>query len=170
MKPGRAEPPMRIGVVSDTHNNLKNVSRIVELFNEAGVARVVHTGDITQAKTLVALARLNAPMYGVFGNNDCERASLEQAIETHGFAFQDPPFECIWHGRRIVVVHDPRDLDGIPNTRHDLALHGHTHLYRLSQTGNRLEFNPGECAGHLAGYNAVGIVDLENLGTELLRF
>ncbi len=42
---------MRIGVVSDTHNHLANVGRIVELFNEAGVERVVHTGDITQAKT-----------------------------------------------------------------------------------------------------------------------
>ena len=38
---------MRIGVVSDTHNNLKNTRRIVELFNEAEVDRVIHTGDIT---------------------------------------------------------------------------------------------------------------------------
>ena len=43
---------MRIGVVSDTHNNLKNVRRIVELFNTAAVDRVIHTGDITQAKQL----------------------------------------------------------------------------------------------------------------------
>ncbi|GIR63688.1 MAG: hypothetical protein CM15mP68_3540 [Pseudomonadota bacterium] len=43
---------MRIGVVSDTHNNLKNVRRIVELFNTAAVDRVIHTGDITQAKTI----------------------------------------------------------------------------------------------------------------------
>ena len=161
---------MRIGVVSDTHNNLKNVARIVDLFNEAGVARVVHTGDITQAKTLDALARLNAPLFGVFGNNDSERESLARAIREHGFAFHEPPFECVWHGRRIVVVHDPRDLDTLPQARHDLALHGHTHLYRLSRTGHRLEFNPGECAGHMAGYNAVGVVDLDNLSTELLRF
>ena len=41
---------MRIGVVSDTHNNLKNVRRIVELFNAAAVDRVIHTGDITQSQ------------------------------------------------------------------------------------------------------------------------
>lgn len=161
---------MRIGIVSDTHNNLKNVRRIVELFNAAGVDRVVHTGDITQAKTLDALAHLDAPLFGVFGNNDCERESLERAVHSHGFTFQDPPFECTWHGRRIVVVHDPRDLDALPGSGHDLALHGHTHLYRLTRSGDRLEFNPGECAGHLAGYNAVGVVDLESLQTELLRF
>ncbi|MEC7957195.1 MAG: metallophosphoesterase family protein, partial [Pseudomonadota bacterium] len=72
---------MRIGVVSDTHNNLKNVRRIVELFNTAAVDRVIHTGDITQAKTIEVFAQLDAPMSGVFGNNDQERASLEAAIE-----------------------------------------------------------------------------------------
>lgn len=161
---------MRIGVVSDTHNNLKNVRRIVELFNDARIDRVVHTGDITQAKTLNALSGLQAPLYGVFGNNDCERKSLERAIEAHGFTFREPPFEFVWHRRRIVVVHDPRDLDALPGDDHDLALHGHTHLYRLTRTGNRLEFNPGECAGHMTGHNSIGVVDLESLQTKLLRF
>ena len=67
---------MKIGVVSDTHNNLRNVGRIVELFNEYGVDRVVHTGDITQAKTLDVFAQLDAPMWGVYGNNDQERESV----------------------------------------------------------------------------------------------
>ncbi len=49
---------MRIGVVSDTHNHLKNVARIVELFNAARVERVIHTGDITQAKTIRTFAGL----------------------------------------------------------------------------------------------------------------
>ena len=35
---------MRIGIVSDTHNNLRNVARIVELFNAAGVERIVLCG------------------------------------------------------------------------------------------------------------------------------
>ena len=63
-------------MISDTHNHLPNVARIVALLNEAGVERVVHTGDITQAKTLHALAALDAPLYGVFGNNDIERELL----------------------------------------------------------------------------------------------
>ena len=55
---------MRIGVVSDTHDNLSNVRRIVGLFNDANVDRVVHTGDITQPKTLDLLAGLNVPLVG----------------------------------------------------------------------------------------------------------
>lgn len=162
---------MRIGVVSDTHNNLKNTRRIVQLFNEAAVDRVVHTGDITQAKTLAAFAELSMPLYGVFGNNDQERDDLEAAIAVHGFEFCDPPFIATWAGRELIVVHDPLEFDGHLGDHHELALHGHTHRYRHEPWGSQtIIFNPGECAGHMPGYNAVGVVDLITLETELLKF
>jgi len=158
---------VRIGVVSDTHNHLANVRSIVALFNAAGVARVVHTGDITQAKTLDVFAGLRAPLYGVFGNNDLERPSLDAAIERHRFVFSEPPLRLAWAQREIVVVHDPRSLDGEPAA---VALHGHTHRRVVERRGERLVFNPGECAGHLRGHNAVGVVDLATLAVELLHF
>lgn len=161
---------MKIGVVSDTHNNLKNVGRIVELFNDYGVERVIHTGDITQAKTLDVFGRLQAPLWGVYGNNDQERESLRKAAASHGFNFQDPPLELVWHERRILVVHDPLQLDRLANHDHELALHGHTHLHRYEARGGQIIFNPGECAGHMSGFNAVGVVDLGDLSAELLRF
>jgi len=161
---------VRIGVVSDTHNHLGNVARIVELFNRAGVERVVHTGDITQARTLEVLARLEAPLVGVFGNNDRgERAALEEASRRCGIALADPPLRFDLAGRSIVVVHDPRELDGLASTG-DVALHGHTHRHTLERRDGGLVFNPGECAGHVAGLNAVGVLDLATLETELLRF
>ncbi len=161
---------MRIGIVSDTHNNLRNVGRIVELFNQARVDRIIHTGDITQAKTLEVFRHLDAPMYGVFGNNDQERDSLVAAITRNGFTFQEPPFELVWHERRIIVVHDPLEFQGHLDGSHDLALHGHTHMYRHEYHGGSLIFNPGECAGHMLGYNAIGVLDLADLSTEILKF
>ncbi|MFU8816303.1 MAG: YfcE family phosphodiesterase [Pseudomonadales bacterium] len=161
---------MRIGIVSDTHNNLRNVHRIVELFNEAGVERVIHTGDITQAKTLDVFAHLDAPMYGVFGNNDQEREPLAAAISRHGFIFQEPPFELEWHQRRIIVVHDPLEFEGTLQGHHELALHGHTHFYRYERRDSQVIFNPGECAGHMRGFNAIGVLDLSDLTAEILKF
>jgi hypothetical protein len=161
---------MRIGVVSDTHNHLVNVARIVELFHAAGVERVVHTGDITQPKTLVALSALRVPLCGVYGNNDLEREGLEAAAAELGFDLRDPPFELTLASRRIVVVHDPRELERVPHGAHDVALHGHVHRHVLDRRGETLVFNPGECAGHLVGHNAVGVVDLATLETEVLRF
>lgn len=161
---------MRIGVVSDTHNQMSNVARIVELLNAAAVERVVHTGDITQAKTLEVLARLEAPLVGVYGNNDRERSALEEASAVHGIELHDPPLRLRWREREILVVHDPRELAG--HDRHELALHGHTHLHVDRVEGGRRIFNPGECAGFLRGHNAIGVVDLATpaLETDLIRF
>lgn len=160
---------MRIGVVSDTHNNLKNVRRIVEIFNDQAVDRVIHTGDISQAKTLDIFASLNAPLFGVFGNNDQEREDLERAIARYGFTFQDPPLLLNWSTRAIIVVHDPLEFDGHLKQQ-DLALHGHTHRYRLEQESAQTIFNPGECAGMVQGRNAVGVVDLVTMQCQLVNF
>ena len=162
---------MRIGVVSDTHNNLPNVRRIVRLFNDAKVNRVVHTGDITRAATLEAFAQLDCPLYGVFGNNDVgEKPALEVVIQKFGFNFVDPPLEVCWQDQQIIIVHDPLEFEGVLADKHDLALHGHTHRQRIEQKNGCLIFNPGECAGHMKGFNAIGVVDLTTMAPTILNF
>lgn len=160
---------MRIGVVSDTHNHLPNTRRIVELFNEARVERVIHTGDITQAKTLHALSGLEAPLYAVYGNND-EREALSVASLELGIHLVEPPLHLSWAGRQIVVVHDPLDLHPELLLGVDLAVHGHDHRHRHEHLDGTLHFNPGECAGHVPGLNQVGVIDLVRLETHVLRF
>ncbi len=163
--------PMRIGVVSDTHDHLPNVSRIVELFNAARVEHVVHTGDITQVKTLEVLSGLDAPLHGVYGNNDLERQSLEAAAARLDFQICDPPLELSWADRRIQVFHDPREFErGSIDAQPALILHGHVHRHRLERRNGTTIFNPGECAGHIRGRNAVGVVDLAELSCEVLFF
>lgn len=165
---------MKIGIVSDTHDHLANVARIVELFRTAGVERVIHTGDVTRPKTLDLFARLATPIVGVYGNNDeGERDGLENAAVRHGFGWHDGPLVLDWCERRIVVVHDPRTLARVDLSATDLALHGHDHRLVVARGERVLVFNPGECAGQLAGHNCVGVIDLALPGPltpELLRF
>jgi len=174
--PARPDPalrgpgPTRIGVVSDTHNRLPNVARIVDLFNRAAVEAVVHTGDITEPRTLHALGALEAPLVGVYGNNDVEREALARVAGERGFRLAEPGLELTWWRRRIRVVHAPRDLEEGDLAGVDLALHGHDHRRRIERRGEALIVNPGECAGMLAGHNAVAVVDLAALDVEILRF
>jgi len=141
----------------------------VELFDAAGVKRVVHTGDITQPKTLAVLARTVAPVVGVYGNND-ERDALATAAARLGVDLVRPPRRLEWAGRRITVVHDPKEHGAALAGDVDVVLHGHEHRLVVERPAGRLVFNPGECAGHMPGRNAVGIVDLATLAVELLRF
>jgi hypothetical protein len=162
---------MRIGVVGDTHNRMPNVDRIVHLFREACVERIVHTGDITQPKVLERFARLDVPLIGVFGNNDQgERRRLEAEVRRFRMDFVDPPRTIEWAGRRILIVHDPEEAGDAAQQELDLVLHGHTHRHRHELLDGTLIFNPGECAGLRDGTNAVGLVDLISLEVELLKF
>ena len=61
---------MQIGIVSDTHNNLKNIDKIISLFNEERVSTVIHTGDIASARSLEKFSELKCKLVGVYGNND----------------------------------------------------------------------------------------------------
>ena len=162
---------MRIGVVGDTHNRMPNVERIVALFREARIERVIHTGDITQPKVLEHFASLEVPFLGVYGNNDVgERHRLEIEADRFGMDLTDPPRLIDWAGRQIMVVHDPHEAPATPPGELDLVLHGHTHRHRHERLDGTLIFNPGECAGHREGANAVGLIDLVSLEAELLRF
>jgi putative phosphoesterase len=162
---------MKIGVVGDTHNRMPNVERIVTLFREARIERVIHTGDITQPKVLERFAALEVPFLGVYGNNDlCERRRLEDEANRFGMDLTDPPRVLEWAGRQIMVVHDPVEAPETLPLELDLVLHGHTHRHRHERQGGTLIFNPGECAGHREGANAVGLIDLVSLETELIKF
>ena len=159
---------MRVGVISDTHDNARNVARIVEVLRSARVERVIHTGDITRPATLRMFAEVGVPVFGVFGNNDHARAELLAVAGELGFALAEPPLELVWLDRRITVVHDRREHPEIELG--DVLLHGHDHRYSLERVDGTLIFNPGECAGWLEGRNAVGVLDLLRLDAEVLRF
>ena len=103
----------------------------------------------------------------MYGNND-ECAALEAVAGHLRVDLAPPPRQFEWAGRRVTVVHDPKLLAA--TTGVDLVLHGHEHRLVIERAGGRLRFNPGECAGHMAGLNAVGIVELRTLSVELLRF
>ena len=71
--------PCGSGVISDTHDNARNVARMVEVLRAARVERVIHTGDITRPATLRLFGALGVPLFGVYGNNDREREPLAAA-------------------------------------------------------------------------------------------
>ena len=102
---------MLIGVVSDTHNNLKNIDQIISLFNDKEIKLVIHTGDITNANSLDKFSKLNANLIGVYGNNDRSEAGLENVANKNNFQFQEPPKLLTLFKRNIAIFHEPDSID-----------------------------------------------------------
>ena len=163
---------MILGVVSDTHNRIANIEKIIDIFNEHKVGVVVHTGDITNAATLRRFTRLNSSLIGVYGNNDREEKGLYEVARDNNFFFKSPPLVKEIKGKRIAVFHEPDEIEEFINNNKkiNLVLHGHTHRFRQEKFKGVLIFNPGECAGSLDGYNCVGLIDLKDLSIERIFF
>jgi uncharacterized protein len=71
---------MKIGIISDTHDDIENVRRAIDIFNKEQVQYVIHAGDYVSPGIVMEFKNLNARLIGVLGNNDGERGKLLKAF------------------------------------------------------------------------------------------
>ncbi len=162
---------MFIGVTGDTHNNLKNISKICDIFNEIKPSFVIHTGDITLPKSIKAFSKLKMPLIGVFGNNDeGEKKDLIVESKKYNFKLHEEPLFIEKENIKIAVVHHPELINEKMTKEMDFILHGHTHKFRSELINKALIFNPGECAGIMKGKNNIGLIDTKRKDSKIISF
>jgi uncharacterized protein len=164
--------PMRIGLLSDTHDNLSLVDAAVDRLNRERVGLVLHAGDYVAPFVIPRLARLDAPLIGVYGNNDGDRRLLEarfaehENLEIRGF------FAAVTAGNSAIgLLHgDDQELLKalIDRSAFDVVVHGHTHRAYVRKAGATVVVNPGEVCGYLTGEPSVGVLDAESLDAEII--
>jgi hypothetical protein len=156
---------MKIGIISDSHDNLPKIEKAVRFFNKHKVGFVLHAGDFIAPFTIPKLKVLNCDWRGVFGNNDGERKGLIGISEDK---IQEGPLRINLEGRKIILAHDINAVN--PETeKADLIVYGHSHKPEIKKTNAKLILNPGECGGWLNGKSTVAIVDLASLSGEIFK-
>ena len=148
---------MKIGILSDTHDNLKNIDKAVRFFNRHKVSLVLHAGDFVAPFTIRYLQKLTCGWRGVLGNNDGECRGLFKASQG---AIKEGPLRMTIGGLRITLVHDIHSLC-LRKEKADVVIFGHTHSQEIREEMGRLLLNPGECCGWLTGKATVAILDTE---------
>ncbi len=157
---------MKIGVMADSHDNVPQIRRVVELFNDEQVGLVVHAGDFVAPFAVRPLHDLRCRVLAVFGNNDGERIGL--ANQFGGIGEVHPNLGAATAaGRRIAVVHYPELAQPLARSGdYDLVVFGHTHEVE-ERVEKGLLLNPGEVGGWLSGRSTAALVDLESLQVEI---
>ena len=149
---------MKIGIISDTHDNMPKIAAAVRLFNAEKVDLVLHAGDFISPITADKFAALEAPFIGVFGNNDGERLYLTKRFEKIGPIYPDY-HEFKFDGKRGVIMHEPKFIDALVKSEvYDLVIYGHTHKIDIRE-GKTLVINPGEACGWISTRATVVILD-----------
>lgn len=157
---------MRIGVISDTHDNILMIQKAVELFNREEVQLVLHSGDHVSPFTCIIWEKLNCEILAVFGNNDGDHTFLKKKFKKIGRITQRPK-EFILEGKKILLMHEPDDLKDLAlSGKYDLIIFGHTHYKKNYVLGNTLVVNPGEGCGWITGRASAMIIDLNTFEVE----
>ncbi len=157
-----------IGILSDTHDNLTRVREAVRLFNDTGCDLVIHAGDFVAPFTVDELRNLRAPVKGVYGNCDGEKAGLAKAFRGVG-EVQEPPLTFLYGGLRFCVCHLDAPVSGyVASKNFDVVVFGHTHRPLVESRDGVLLINPGEAGGWLGGKSTVALLDPATLTGDLI--
>ena len=154
---------MLIGIISDTHDNLPMIEKAVKKLNEENVALVLHAGDYISPFVIPKFNSLNAPLIGVFGNNDGDHEFLKKRFsETPNCTIRSGFAEVNTEGFKIALLHGDETelLNALINCgSFDAIVHGHSHAKVLRKNGKTLIVNPGETCGYLTGKATIALLD-----------
>lgn len=157
---------MKIGIISDTHDNVPKIKEAAAIFNEKGADLVIHAGDYIAPFAVAPLNDLKCDYVGIFGNNDGEKLGLNRLSQ--GRIKQ--PHSLEFDGKKIMVIHEPVGLDAlIKSQSYDIVIYGHTHDPVIEKRGKTLVINPGECGGWLRGRRTIALADLDQMTAELIE-
>ncbi|MBD3167077.1 YfcE family phosphodiesterase [bacterium] len=151
---------MRIGICSDSHDNLDNLERAMRAFQLRGIDALVHCGDFVAPFTIDTLKLAGCPVYGVYGNCDGERGGLKKRFAEMQWDIHTEPHIFELNGTRIVAMHHPEWVEAFAQADVDIIVHGHTHEHRIEHRPPWI-INPGEIFGRLSTGPSVVLFNTE---------
>lgn len=146
---------MKIGVISDTHDQRENILKATKILNNEGVELTIHCGDWVSPFTTAFYKDLKSPIKGVFGNNDGDRFlhPVVAKMNNTNIEYYERVIKLEIDGRKIFVYHgDYEDVTDALVTcgKFDAVFHGHTHQAVNKTVGETLSLNPGTMMDYTA--------------------
>ena len=133
---------MKIGIISDTHDNLPSVTKAITRLNQEDAKIVLHAGDYVAPFTVVRFKQLKAKLIGVFGNNDGDHPFLRKKFaEIQTAEIQGNFAEIKADGLKIALLHGEEEtlLQSLIDTEsYDMVVHGHSHEARIYKKGKTI--------------------------------
>jgi len=160
---------MKIGIISDTHDETHNLRTALRLLRAEGVSLVLHCGDVCNPKMVAELDGFD--VWIAQGNMDRD-LGLERAAEAKlgpgRYAWLQRP---LLEGYPAALIHgDNEEVLGnlIASGEYAYVFHGHTHRRRDQSVGRTRVINPGALGGTRRQSHSFCILDLETGETRFI--
>jgi uncharacterized protein len=130
---------LKIGIISDTHDDVENVQSAIEIFNTEKVTHVIHAGDYIFPGIVLEFKKSDAKLIGVLGNNDGERVHLLKNFLSIGAELKGELGEVELGGVLFGIYHGTdeqlkRKL--VDSGKYDVIITGHTHRIEMPSVHN----------------------------------
>ena len=150
---------MRIGIISDIHDNIWRLEKVLEQLGACEA--LLCLGDYCAPFTMTAIGQgFRGEIHAVWGNNDGDKLLLTRMADRAGnITLHGDLADLNLAGRHIALNHYPQV--GRPlalSGRFDLVCYGHDHDQRCERHGETLLVNPGEVMGRF-GVHSLAIYD-----------
>ncbi len=125
---------MKIGIISDTHDDVENVQSAIEIFNTEKVTHVIHAGDYIFPGIVLEFKKLDAILIGVLGNNDGERVHLLKNFLSIGGELKGELGEVELDGVIFGIYHGTDEQIKnklVDSGKYDVIVTGHTHRIEM---------------------------------------
>lgn len=159
---------MKIGIISDTHDNLRNLEAALEMLRAKEVTNLFHCGDVCGPDVIRALAGFD--VWIAQGNMDRSLDLAQTAKTVMGSNRMAWLQNHTLNGYPVAMIHgDNEKVLGnlITSGEYTYVFHGHTHRRRDQKIGRTRVINPGALGG--ARYQARSFCVLD-LTTGEVRF
>lgn len=162
---------MRIGILSDTHNNQANLDLALRLFEREEIATLIHCGDFTGVEIAQKLAPFR--VLCVLGNGDYASGEIRDEILR-----QNPENYAglVYTGQigpaRIAATHghlEGRLEELLRSGRYDYVFKGHSHQHKDDRYGITRLINPGALGGLHREERRVCLLDLDSGKAEFIK-
>ena len=162
---------MKIGVLSDTHDNLSNLIYVLNTFRDEGIDTVIHCGDLTGLEMVSYLDGFRV-IY-TLGNMDAMTGAIKKRInKMREDNFVGTVFRGKLGGVPVAATHSHIEgtlMDLVREGRYKWLFHGHTHEKRDEVIRGVRIVNPGALGGLGREPRSFCIVDLTQEKVEFFR-
>ena len=141
---------MILAVMSDTHDNIWNLRKALDLIKARAVEAIIHCGDFVAPFVLQELDQGGIPVHGVFGNNDGDQYLLTKfslTVFSH-ITLYGLMGEVQLDNFSVAFTHYRAVAEGLAASgQFDLVCFGHSHEASVDKVGKTVLLNPGEVMG-----------------------
>ena len=149
---------MKIAIISDIHNNLVNLQKVLSFCKDKEIQTIICCGDLASLETLDFLCdNFSGNVLYTFGNADYDEVRDLSDLKKYRNVFLFSPFgEAVIEKKNVAFVHYPDKAKSLGRTgRYDFIFYGHTHKPWIEEAvadanGEKYTLlNPGTAAGEI---------------------